>query len=193
MIQEDERQKLVRNKEQLELILIELKTQIRKLNEGNNTFYYIYHHVEKTGCRKKCMQLGGNGVLTLDQNVAATSSTTGSLVCTGGAGIAGSIYTGSGIFLPTSGGSASSLNYYETGTTSMTFSGPWTADQTGNVKFTRVGNMVTLTIDSVASTASSPSLDVLGNSSPYFLFIFSFSFEFFILFLLFFFFPFFFF
>lgn len=62
------------------------------------------------------------------------------------------------VFLPTSGGTATALNYYEEySSASVTYSGIWAASQTGSLRVTRVGKMVTLwlgAISAIANTAS---------------------------------------
>lgn len=59
------------------------------------------------------------------------------------------------IVMPTSGGTASVLNYYEEYVASYIFSGPWGATTyTRNVKAIRIGKNVTLSIDGIFRTGS---------------------------------------
>lgn len=70
--------------------------------------------------------------------------------------VTGTINTSVGITLPTSGGTASTLNFYEESYShTVNFSGPWVATQY-TIKLTRTGNMVTAHIPEMqnASTAT---------------------------------------
>lgn len=61
--------------------------------------------------------------------------------------VTGKIKTTVGMLLPTSNGTASTLDFYEQGNFPATFTGPW-ANQTVTIYFTRIGNVVTLFISS---------------------------------------------
>jgi hypothetical protein len=88
-----------------------------------------------------------------------TSPTTGALRVDGGVGIAkavnvgGSITTGVGVFLPTAGSTAAAMNYYSEDTIVATWSGaiPATA---GNVRYTRLGTVIYLTLPQTLATAT---------------------------------------
>jgi hypothetical protein len=60
----------------------------------------------------------------------------------------------SGLLLPTSGGTATSLTYYEEGSVTTTWNGPWSSNQNGNITFCRIGKKVTLFLPQVLATAN---------------------------------------
>lgn len=66
-----------------------------------------------------------------------------------------------GLSLPTSGGTAATLNHYEELTLSVTFTGIWASNQTANVGLVRVGKVVTLVIPTVTATANTASFVTL--------------------------------
>jgi hypothetical protein len=63
---------------------------------------------------------------------------------------------GQGIRLPTSGGTQSNLNYYEELTLTMTFTGPFSVNQTRDVYLCRAGKCVTFTVQDCISTSPAP-------------------------------------
>ena len=74
----------------------------------------------------------------------STSSITGGIVIAGGCGIAKSLYVGTGIYLPTSGGTPSALNYYEESAllvTTFQANGNGGSFTTITQYLTRIGNM----------------------------------------------------
>jgi hypothetical protein len=60
---------------------------------------------------------------------------------------------GGNVVLPTSEGSASNLNYYEEGTHSTNWTGIWASPIAGNIKYVRIGKVVTLTFPEVLGTS----------------------------------------
>lgn len=59
------------------------------------------------------------------------------------------------LLLPTTGGTASNLNYYEEYSAPFNFSGPWGATvYTRNISITRIGRNCTMRIDAIIQTAS---------------------------------------
>jgi len=92
--------------------------------------------------------------------VDSTSATSGALVCGGGFGVGKKMYVGTGVYLPTSGGTASSLNYYEEYTHTTNWSGPWSSNQAGNVLVTRIGRIVTITVPFLSALANGSAASV---------------------------------
>jgi hypothetical protein len=79
---------------------------------------------------------------TFSDTTDATSSSTGSIITSGGIGVAKTGYFGTGIKLPTSGGTAATLDYYAEGTFTVNLSGARTmSSQT--FTYVRVGKQVT--------------------------------------------------
>jgi hypothetical protein len=64
---------------------------------------------------------------------------------------------GTGIRLPSSGGTPATLNHYEEYSATMTFTGIWAADRSVTITVTRNGNVVTLKIPGTSATTSSSS------------------------------------
>jgi hypothetical protein len=62
-----------------------------------------------------------------------------------------------GVYLKTTGGTASELNYYETVDETIELSGIWAANRTVSAKFTRVGSIVTLHVPGTSATATTAS------------------------------------
>lgn len=98
----------------------------------------------------------------------STSTTTGALVCNGGAGFAGNVNSGgavfstgafttnSGILLPTGGGSATLLDYYEEVTFNSVLAGNLgTASPTMLGKIIRIGKHVTYSFETTTGLSSS--------------------------------------
>ena len=94
------------------------------------------------------MSLTSDG-LNITSTTASTSATTGSLIVNGGVGIGGSMY------LPTSGGTASALNYYEESSPSVTTAGGLVTTFTINI--VKIGKSVTITFPALSSTATASS------------------------------------
>jgi len=68
--------------------------------------------------------------------------------------IRGTGMTGTNIYLPTSGGIPSELNYYEETTSNITFSNGFSSNQTVGIKFIRIGKIVTAYFPNISATAS---------------------------------------
>jgi hypothetical protein len=84
------------------------------------------------------------------------SSTTGALKTAGGLGVAKTIFTGTGISFPTSGGTASVLDYYEESTTQgLSTSGA--VSTTWNFLFRRIGKSILIIWQDLNFTAGSAS------------------------------------
>ena len=78
----------------------------------------------------------------------STSTSSGAFVVSGGVGIGGSLYPNA-IYLPTSGGTATALNYYEEYSVGTTLQGPWGASTIQcTVYLVRIGKIVHLGITS---------------------------------------------
>jgi len=102
-----------------------------------------------------------DGVLYVGSTTDASSSTLAGVIFDGGLAVAKKIYTGTGLYLPTSGGDAQSeLNYYEQYTQSITFSGIWASNQTVDVYFTRIGNLISMTFDDHVEDTMNSSNDI---------------------------------
>jgi hypothetical protein len=78
----------------------------------------------------------------------------------------GNMTVASGILFPTTGGTPTSLTYYEEYTLSTTFSGPFATTAAKSVQFTRCGRMVTVTFPSVLSNGNSVSALMLMTTNP---------------------------
>jgi hypothetical protein len=76
--------------------------------------------------------------------------------------IGGNITT-NGLLLPSSGGTATALTHYETGTLTTDWSGAIPATG-GNISFTRIGNIVVLRVPVFAATATSSGTISNGNA-----------------------------
>lgn len=83
------------------------------------------------------------GTVNVVNTADASSSMSGAIIVTGGLGVSKSMYVGNNMYLPTVGGTATALNYYETYTHTTNMTGAFSLT---NVDFvlTRVGNMVTM-------------------------------------------------
>lgn len=97
-------------------------------------------------------------------DIAATGTFTDELVID----TSGQVTLGVGLFLPTSGGTATLLNYYEELSQTFTFAGVWAANQSVTGKLVRVGKTVTLVLPSVyaATNASANILQTAGTAFP---------------------------
>ena len=66
----------------------------------------------------------------------------------------GLITTAAGISLPTTGGTATTLDFYEVFTHSTTWGNIWASSQAGDIECTRIGNVVTLFVPSMSANAT---------------------------------------
>jgi hypothetical protein len=78
----------------------------------------------------------------------------------GAATINGLKTLGTGIVLPTSGGTGATLDYYETLAHSTNFQGPFTTPIAGTINISRIGNIVTASSNANYSGASNASLAI---------------------------------
>lgn len=103
----------------------------------------------------------GNGIQILDgsSNIwLSQRGTTAGKVTTYSGNIlddsSGNMTLTGGLYLPTSGGTATALNYYEELSYSTTITGPWASGQSTTMYVTRVGRMINVYITVVSATAT---------------------------------------
>ncbi|RLF34949.1 MAG: hypothetical protein DRM99_05595, partial [Thermoplasmata archaeon] len=98
----------------------------------------------------------------------STSASTGSVIIDGGLGIGKKLYVGTGLYLPTAGGTVTELNYYEEGTHTSTFSGIWASAQTpvDGIKFSKLGKTVNLSVGGIVVNSSANSYISLDTALP---------------------------
>lgn len=96
----------------------------------------------------------------------SSSTTTGSLICSGGVGIAKSLYVGTGIFLPTTGGTPSALNYYEEYTHTSQMTGIWASAQNLTLSIVRMSKLVRIIVYSTVATANTASFITVTTPLP---------------------------
>lgn len=94
--------------------------------------------------------------LDITATTASSSTSTGALVCDGGAGIAGDLNVGgdAGVAGLTFDSGTNVLDHYATATETLTYSGPLSNVDAG-VTLTRVGGLVTMTIATVSGLGNS--------------------------------------
>jgi hypothetical protein len=105
-----------------------------------------------TGC---AVFSGGVGIaksLYVGGTIQSTSTATGCAIFSGGVGIAGNEYLGGALYLPTSGGTAAGLDYYEELAYTPNCAGPMTTTFTS--AFIRAGKQVTLSWAQCSGTSS---------------------------------------
>lgn len=68
--------------------------------------------------------------------------------------------------LTTASGTPSKLNYFTEGTHSTTWSGIWASAQTGDLKYTRLNNQVTLLLPQITATATTASFISIDTALP---------------------------
>ena len=87
------------------------------------------------------LELNSSGQIQVQTTTDSSSTSSGALTVSGGVGISKTLYCNS-LYLPTSDGTASALNYYEENTnTSMTFTLLWASNITNTDHFVRVGRL----------------------------------------------------
>lgn len=73
---------------------------------------------------------------------------------------------GTSLKLPTSGGTAAELNFYEEYTATVTFTGIWATGQSTTLRIYRIGRIATLTVGYVSATANTPGTPVATGVVP---------------------------
>lgn len=115
------------------------------------------------------------GVKTFGDTTDASSATAGGTVVSGGLAVAKKLYVGTGTYLPSSGATASELNFYAEGASDLTFTANTSgATATNTVSYIRVGKLVTVRLpvmdwdvnnaDAVVSSGALPSWACPSNS-----------------------------
>ena len=109
-----------------------------------------------------------NGLqVQVPQSTDSSSTTTGAMTVSGGVGIAKNLYVGSSLYLPTSGGTPSALNYYEENTgITLTLSGLWSGNLSATTHLIKVGNIITANIRSTTSTTNTTGTYFNGTGLP---------------------------
>ena len=109
--------------------------------------------------------INSSGQIQIQTNTDSSSINTGALTVSGGVGISKKLYVGDSLYLPTSGGSASALNYYEEGTSTLTLNGLWASNPTVTASWCRVGSLVFIQTQAAAissTNASGSSFNITG-------------------------------
>ena len=123
--------------------------------------------IEELGfTRKKLSNATFNTVTATNSIVSNTfvSRTTNQNLSLSGTGT-GLVQITDGLVLPTTGGTASSLDYYEEGTYTTTFSGPISILTPQTIKFVRVGSMVTIEQPEISAPGINASQRILGDTN----------------------------
>lgn len=116
-----------------------------------------YNNIQHAGCVAYSTNLSGCNSSANDQVILNLDGTSYTPPASAGFFFNGAVmYCNSGVLLPTSGGTASTLDYYESGTHSTSWSGA-IPSTSGNISFTRIGNSVTLRIPQFSAVATSTS------------------------------------
>jgi len=122
--------------------------------------------------------IGGAGTITTAGGIYATkaiingsttdasSITTGAFITPGGAAVGKKLYVGTGIYLPTSGGTAAQLDYYAKTTHSTTLTGVWASDQNIAFYLQRIDGFVDMTWHNVYTTANTAAVITVVDALP---------------------------
>jgi hypothetical protein len=113
------------------------------------------------------LSLAGSGTTTLNMGLLSVNVNVGTgttpKILTIGASL-DTITFGAGILLPTASATATALNFYQESTSSMTFGGGLTPSAAFNVRFTRVGNLVTVQWPDIQGATANSS--IFSNTVP---------------------------
>jgi hypothetical protein len=106
------------------------------------------------------------GIKTFSDETDSSSSITGSVVTLGGLGVAKKATLGTGLVLPTTGGTPTVLNYYEEANLSIAATGAISTTLTGSI--VRVGAMVMINVTPTAqiTSLSGTTIDVAAGQLP---------------------------
>lgn len=97
------------------------------------------------------------GTLVNTNTTDSSSSVTGALITSGGCGIGKKLYVGDALYLKTTGGTQTALDYYESYVYHPTFTGIWAADQVGTMRIVKVGAQVMIQVEALAAAANAAS------------------------------------
>ena len=106
---------------------------------------------------------GASSTITTS-TTASTSSSTGALIVSGGMAVKGSEYIGGSLFLPSTGGTATALTYFEELAFSYAFTGAYVGQITG--KIVRLNDIVWIYFDGVSGTASADTIHATASVIP---------------------------
>jgi len=122
---------------------------------GEDNTFILYRCPLMAGTYEQVWRVAGSTAQTQFVNtVDASSTTTGAFTCAGGVSIGKKLYVGTGIYLPTSGGTPSELNHYEEFTHVTSWNGAFSST-TGNIALTRVGRVVTARFPQIVNICAS--------------------------------------
>lgn len=134
----------------------------RAAAETNNFIFYRCPYNTGAAFEAVYRVIGTTGQVSYALTTDATSATTGAVITAGGLGVAKklfvgtSITAGTGILLPSSGGTPTLLNHYEEYTHTTNWNGAFGASSVaGNVNVIRTGKMVTATFPAILGTCTS--------------------------------------
>jgi hypothetical protein len=137
---------------------------IRTINAGSITINSADSTVRLQEAGTTQFQVSSTGAQA-SNTTDASSSSTGGLTTLGGLGIAKKLYVGTGIFLPTTGGTPAQFDYFGNSESDTgTWSGP-TGNFSYSVKYTRQGNVCTAVFSAFSGTGSA-SANFTSNTIP---------------------------
>ena len=129
----------------------------------------IFRYAPATGANNSistptALLLNSVGQFQIQTNTDSSSVSTGSLIVCGGVGISKNLYCNA-LYLPTSGGTSSSFNYYEEYSMTITFTGIWASDISITAKIVRSGAIVVCYIPLFHGTSNSTALGFTSTSA----------------------------
>ena len=132
----------------------------------------IFRYAPATGANNSiatptsCL-INSSGQFQIQTSTDSSSTTTGAMTVSGGVGIAKNLYVGNSLYLPTSGGTPSALNYYEENTgITLTLSGLWSGNLSATTHLIKVGNIITANIRYTTSTTNTTGTYFNGTGLP---------------------------
>lgn len=106
-----------------------------------------------------------SGINTFSNTTDSTSTGTGAIVTSGGLGVAKTAYFGTGVFLPTTGGTASVLDYNEKTSFSTAFTQGGVSTASLTVYVERKGARVTIAIPNMTINSPAAGATIVNNTA----------------------------
>jgi len=134
------------------------RLQFTDNNFGANFSYFSKIQGADTNALQRLFQVSADKTVTTFNNILDTTTT-------GDANFAGTVTIGTGLLLPTSGGTPTLLDYYEEYIHTTTWSGPITTTGNTTVRIVRIGKNVTIQLPQFTGTGNNTNTKLLMNTN----------------------------